>query len=40
MDIVDSGISDSNLSEGIKKIREEQEALFILNDYETFIGGE
>ena len=27
-------------NEEIKKIREEQEALFILNDYETFIGGE
>ena len=26
--------------EAIKKIQEEQEALFILDDYETFIGGE
>ena len=40
MNIVLSEMRDFNLSEGIKKIREEQEALFILNDYETFIGGE
>lgn len=40
MDIVHSGIRDSNLSEEIKKIREEQEALFILNSNKKFIGGE
>ena len=40
MDIVHSEIKDFNLSEEIKKIQGEQEALFILDDYEIFIGGE
>lgn len=40
MNIVHLEIKDFNLSEGIKKIQEEQEALFILNSNKKFIGGE